>query len=296
VAIFALLAAGVLVASDGVTPELIPARLRGMSIATLSLFALIALYPAVNEVLRGQARDAVRRRDIDGARAAAMMAAQWMPVDGDAPYLLAKLSQTTAERDGLLKIAVENAPSTRNQRALATNFAQGGDRTSAVAVLDAALRRDPNNLLTLKLLLQIQRDAQDTDAAKQTAERLVAVEATDYYKVRSLPEIVPTETAEAREFLATQTDAATEQTALLKPALDIYQEYLARTWPLVDRATRAEPNANLGDENRPVALQRLGNGQRIAERLAEIYRASGDAPAAGEAATAAAAFRDALVK
>jgi hypothetical protein len=296
VAIFALLGAGILVASDGVTPELIPMRLRGMSIASLSLFTLLVMYPAVNESMRGQSRDALRRQDIDAARANAMAAFQWMPMDGDAPYLLARMSRSTSERGDLLRVAVENAPSTRNLRAMATNLAQSGDRTAAVAALDSALRRDQNNLLTLKLLLQIQRDGQDIEAAKQTAERLVAVEQTGYYLIRSLPEIVPTETAEAREFLADQTSVRKDQIALLKPALSIYQEYLASTWPLVDRATKSDPNANFGDENLPGARKRLENGQRIAETLANLYRASGDTVAAGEAATAAAAFRDALVK
>ena len=296
VAVFALLAAGILLASDGVTPELIPGRLRGVSITALALFALITQYPAVNEALRGQARDAVRRQDIDGARSAAAAAAMWMPVDGDAPYLLAKLSQSTSERDAYLRLAVENAPSTRNQRALATNLAQSGDRAAAITVLDSALRRDENNLLTLKLLLQIQRDSQDLEAAKQTAERLVAVEQTDYYKVRSLPEIVPTETAEAREFLASMASNRAEQIALLKPALAIYQEYLAHTWPMVDRATKDDASANIGDENRPGALLRLENGKRIADRLADLYRETGDGAGAGEAATAAVAFRDVLAK
>ena len=296
VAVFALLGAGILVASDGVTPELIPTRLRGMSILSLSLFTLLVMYPAVNESMRGQTRDALRRQDIDGAKFNAMTAFRWMPIDGDSPYLLARMSQSMTERGDYLRVAVENAPSTRNLRALATNLAQSGERTSAVAALESALRRDQNNLLTLKLLLQIQRDGQDIEAAKQTAERLMAVEQTGYYRIRSLPEIVPTETAEARELLATQTTVRSEQIALLKPALAIYQEYLSSTWPLVDRATKADPSANLGDENLPGARKRLENGQRIAETLADLYRANGDAAAAGEAATAAAAFRHALVK
>jgi O-antigen ligase len=296
VVFFALLAAGQLLAADGVTPELVPSKARGMAI--LSLVGLVGLtfYPAIGEMYRAQARAGLQAGSAPDAQSAASAAQQWMPFDGEAWYLLANTAPSRSARQELLTIAAENAPTTRNLRALATSQADAGEPAKAVTTLESALRRDPNNLLTLKLLTRIYRESGDASSAAVAAQRLVDVEKTPYYQIRSLPDLVPVETAQARVYLAESAKSPKERVDLLQPAVDIYSTYLNLTWPQVDRNSKGDPNGGYADEKRPEALKKLEEGRAAADALAAAYRGLGDGVKAAEAASAAGRFAEALAK
>jgi O-antigen ligase/tetratricopeptide (TPR) repeat protein len=296
VVFFALLAAGQLLAADGVTPELVPTKARGMAI--LSLVGLVGLtfYPAIGEMYRAQSRAGLMAGNAQEAQSAAASAQQWMPFDGEAWYLLANTAPSRSARQELLTNAADNAPTTRNLRALATSQADAGETAKAVTTVEAALRRDPNNLLTLKLLTRIYRESGDASSAAIAAQRLIDVEKTPYYQIRSLPDLVPVETAQARVYLAEVAKSPKEKIDLLQPAVDIYANYLSLTWPQVDRNSKADPNGGYADESRPTALKKLEEGRAAADALATAYRGLGDGVKAAEAASAAGRFAEALAK
>lgn len=295
-AFFALLAAGQLLATDGVTPELVPTKARGMAILSLMGLVGLAFYPAIGEMYRAQSRAGLMAGNAPDAQSAAASAQQWMPFDGEAWYLLANTAPSRSARQEFLTFAADNAPTTRNLRALATSQADAGETAKAVTTLESALRRDPNNLLTLKLLTRIYRESGDASSAAVAAQRLVDVEKTPYYQIRSLPDLVPVETAQARVYLAEVAKSPKEKTDLLQPAVDIYTNYLNLTWPQVDRNSKADPNGGYADENRPEAIKKLEEGRAAADALATAYRATGDGVKAAEAASVAGRFTEALAK
>jgi hypothetical protein len=171
--------------------------------------------------------------------------------------------------------------------------AAGTDYARKVDLLQRALQRDPHNLPTLRLLLEAHIAANAIEPAIGVAERLVAVESTEYYRVRSLPELVPTETAVARAFLARQKSSPAERIALLTPALETYREYLKRTVPQVQTVLKQMPQGNFAGESAATVAERLEAAARVAEMLASDYERSGKSAEAAEARAAVADFRSA---
>src|SRR6185436_8012513 len=99
-----------------------------------------------------------------------------------------------------------------------------GNAGGASRSLSKALVRDPNNLLTLKALLELNLDLKNEEESLRVARRLVDVEKTTYFKTRALPELVPTETYFARKVLADHALTPKQKIELLEPAVEGLRE------------------------------------------------------------------------
>jgi hypothetical protein len=152
--------------------------------------------------------------------------------------------------------------------------------------LAKALVDDPNNMPALLQLMRLHEQTGDTAKAEETARRLVAVESKPYMLLRALPEIVPTETFEARVYLSQQEHDPGRQAELLRPAMDGWLSYLRLTLPGIRESAAAGVPSPSG-ATLPEAKKNIQSGLEAAQRLSAIYRAMGRA-ADGEAAEAAA--------
>jgi hypothetical protein len=192
-----------------------------------------------------------------------------------------------------LRMASERAPSTRNLRALARQLNGNNRSNEAVAALLRALERDPYNLPTLFMLMNVWNEAQNSSEAEKIAARLIEVEKSPVYQVRALPELVPTETYYAREFLARRVESEAEKRQLLRPALDGLLQYATRTVPNIKTAAEAGMPGYAG-ETAEEAAEHMRFGQQVANELAGLYRSVGDESEARSVESAARAFDEAI--
>ncbi|RYG48236.1 hypothetical protein EON79_05055 [bacterium] len=287
---FLLLGTGLLLASDAVTPEYTPRGPRMAGAASLAVVALLSTFAGLAEAQRSSARAAIALREREAASALAKSAQALWPLDAESNYLQAMVAPDIAARLDQLKQAVVKSPSTRNIRAMADAQVELGDTLGAISSLNRALTHDPNNLPSLLKLLNIYRTAGNTQGATQSAHRLVEVENTPYFKVRSLDQLVPTETYLARVYLASATNDSAEAVSLLKPAVAGFAAYADRTLPEVEKMDKEMPGAAFAGETLKEAQQNMETGSGAARRLAELQRSLGDGKGAAEAEALAARF------
>jgi len=288
---FVLLAIGTLSSPDGISPELLPPYIRRFAIAAGALSVLLCGYGAFAEATRAKTRGAVAAGDIEAARNLASQARAAMPSDGEAAYLSFRLAATPAEAAQHLETATRFAPSPRNWRALASVRSSENDFTGAISALDGALVRDPNNLPALLRRMEAEIAAGQTISAIETAKRLVAVEEKPYFQVRSLPEIIPTETYRARILWAQLSDDSDEKRRLLAEAMRGYLAFAATTAPIVERALTTDPNAQYAGIGREELDRNYLEGAEAAEALLLL---DPEPTLAAEAREAAASLRASL--
>lgn len=273
---FVLLAIGLVLSGDGSGPELVP---KSMRFATVLLACLIPfvllLYFGVVEIQKARIR---------GLSNWAASGVDIAPYDGESWYLLSLYDPAAppTERIKWLSKAAELAPKTRHFRALAQALLRLDKADSAKRALQKALAEDPNNLATLSLLRNIQTQQGDEQGAIATARRTVGIEELPYLKIVAIPEFVPTETFEAREFLAERASGVQDRISLLAPAFEGYIRYAKRTVPAVIQGTGGDATANFLGETLTEARAKLQRGEAIGRRLAMLYLEIGDASAAAE--------------
>lgn len=292
--VFMLLGAGLLVSADSVAPEfLFPALRRGAS-GIVAALAAVFLYFGYVDALRADVRGGIATRNAESAMGSLHTLQSIAPADGEVWYMTSQLAASPSERLAALVQAVDNAPSTRNLRALARAYAEEKEIGKATYTLDKALQRDPNNLLALYELASVHRQNGDVDEYRKTLARLVDVENTTYYKVRSLPELVPTETYQARVELTGLTTDRSQQIKLLSGAVEGFRSYLAKTIPNVLRMSKSDPPADYAGETLEKAKAKMEIAAAAAQRLAVLLRGTGDAVGATKAEADAAAFAGAI--
>jgi tetratricopeptide (TPR) repeat protein len=288
--VFMLLGVGLLLSADSVAPEFLFPALRRMGAALAVVVLGSFAYFAYTEMLRSEARGALARRDAPAALAAVETLHSVAPVDGEAWYLTAQVSPTLDKQIEAAKNAVENAPSTRNLRLLARLLLDNGDVAGATLMYNRALRSDPNSLTTLSQLAELYRKSGNESAYRSTLDRLLKVEDTTYFKIRSLPELVPTETYEARLQLAELTNDQAEKRRLLTGAVAGFKAYLSSTVPTVLRMAKGDPPLPYGGETVQIATEKMQRAAEAAHRLGVLDLAAGDKAGAEEAGKAEAAF------
>jgi tetratricopeptide (TPR) repeat protein len=279
---FALLGLGLVEAADGVAPEFIPKLPRYLVIVGATMSALILFHAGVVETVRARARF---ERDSNGsfgaesgALALAHIATSLAPYDGENWRLLASLEPSTMDHNFALRRAAELHPNTRNLRAYGIALMDERDFPRAEAMLNKALEQDPNNLLTLSRLLDSYMKENDLENATEMAKRMARIEDTDYFKVRSLPELVPVETFAARTLIASTTRDPQERLAQLEKAVDGYQQYLHKTVPVLLQMAKSDPsNPNrediqFGGESLKLARSKMAQATESAQFLADTYR------------------------
>jgi O-antigen ligase len=286
---FLLMGIGLCLSADGLAPEFTQRGARwGLAVLALVPIGMLAYYGWA-EWQRANLRFAIQSGEIGSAREIAKNLTSVSPMDGEAWNTRFLLDPKSGGE------AIENAaaatPAPRILRNLAKYHQAQGKFASAEAAINSALVRDPNNLNTLSLGLEICREFGDIPRAKHYAERMVSVEDTEYFKIRSLPQMVETATADARVFLASLAVDPRQKAALLKPAHDMYLRYAQVTVPEVKKFTDA--GADFIGETAATAKAVCTKGTETARQLARIYRALGDEPTASEVAGAVSVFEGA---
>jgi tetratricopeptide (TPR) repeat protein len=289
---FLLLGVGLQLAADGLAPEFIPQGGRWAAGIAAVLAVAILAHIGYARLLASQGLGEVAQ---DPAAAHGMFdtACSLAPFDGDLWYCAAWAASTPEERLADLESAASFTPSPRFYRALAREQAQQHKEDGAIAALGEALREDPNNLPALLQLMRLYALQNDQTQAAGVARRLVAVETKPYMSVRAVPQIVPTETFEARVFLADLETDPNRQVALLRPAMDGWLAFLRSTYPQITAASAAGVKAG-GGGTMETARKDLLDGKAVAERLSKLYRSLGRPADAAVADAADAAFAKAL--
>lgn len=207
------------------------------------------------------------------------------PLDSRVAYLNFQVLQSTKaplpDQIAALKKAIALGPTFGMYRAMADLLAKNPGNGDPIGYLDQGLSLDPNNLPSLALRLRILAE-RDQDLAKETAERLVAVESSTYYKTRSLPELIPVETFDARAFLA-QSLSGSAKVEMLKPAVLGYQLYAKVTVPRVVEFAKANLPDGFGGITPEEARAALENGRKL---IADYRSVSPDDKAGSEASSA----------
>ncbi|MBX3097821.1 MAG: O-antigen ligase family protein, partial [Fimbriimonadaceae bacterium] len=203
-----LMALGLCVSADGLAPEQAPASFRvGTAVAVAFLPLVLALLLGQSEMTRNGLYTQLMSRPTPS------LAAQFESVgrgtlDGDMLYYAGRISPPGESQVALLRDSVRLLPSTRNLRALANaqrinpEVAEESRQGAATSTLVKALSLDPYNLTTLHDILEVALESRVRDEIVRAAQNLIAVEQTASYNTRSLPEFIPTETADARVALA----------------------------------------------------------------------------------------------
>jgi O-antigen ligase/tetratricopeptide (TPR) repeat protein len=280
---FVLIGVSLLLSADAVAPEFTPAGLRRLGVAATAMLIIAMFFAGTVEMIKARVRYE-SQKDMEAALSDIQTLTAIAPYDAETWYLSARLASSPQDAVAKLQTAVKLGPSTKTLRALA--HAQQDQRQDGAAktTLDTALELDPNNLVTLYQLMKLEEPIDSSEATK-VAERLVAVEDTLYFKIRSLPDLVPTQTFSARDYLAGQTPSLRKKTNLLMPAVRGYLEYANVT---VHMLLSQPPGTDYGGETLASAAQTLQEGIAVANEAQRAAEASGDRAEALEAAKAAA--------
>jgi hypothetical protein len=289
-AFFMVLGAATLLAADAVAPEFVPQPSRGVAAGGVALLWLLFAYLAWGDLAKSEVRFAQTHGQA-GDISSIESIASW---DGDAAYLVAAGQPSLEAREAGLKRTFELLPTPKVARALATLQASHGDYGVAEATLLRVLPHDRLNLKTLSLLMQIQQQEGLPDRAEETARRIVAVEETDYFKIRSLDEVIPTETYQARIVLADAEKDPARKAALLADAARGIRQYADITVPEIVRAAKTDPTARYAGESLDTAKGKLADGVRAATEAARLFRVLKNETAAQEMDEDLKAFEKAL--
>lgn len=226
---------GLCLSNDGTSPERMPRLARIVLAAALVLPGLLfGTLSAVNEAYKASAMASLAQADRKAAKSSAEAAfAASLGMDGESQAIL---GQATGEK-ATAKRATELLPIPRTFRLLATLEERNGNTLGAISALERGLSLDPKNLAIQWRLVALYDATGNTDKSLATAQRLVAIEKEPYFTVRAIPELVPTETYQARVYLANREPG--QRAELLRGALEGFRSYFETTLPMVRRFEEA---------------------------------------------------------
>ena len=279
ITLFALAAVLLLAASDTTAPELVPLPWRVAGAGTIAGVLLLWAYVGWIDATIASARGLAYGGRLDEGRESAESAVSLAPFDARAWGLVALLAGSPDRRLAASERAVETGPTARYWRALGRARATEGNSVGAERAFRAALKLDPNNFPALSALRDLLEASGNNDEAKAVARQTVRVEGTTYYTTRSQPELVPTDTADARLYLA-RSETGKVKAELLAQALAIYRSYARSTIPLIVRYS-VPGGGDYAGETREHGESVLSAGQRI---IAELRSSGYDRAALDDAA------------
>lgn len=228
---------------DGFNPEYTPKRYRLLGAGLVGLTAVAMAYFAWVDVKLGELRHLAGTGSPETPRAFELLTGI-APRDARLWSLGARLTSDPAERERRLQASIQYGPSLSAYRMLSAEKQANDDFEGARRYLQEGLRLDPNNLAALWRLLLV-HEATGSEEAQRVAEQLVQVEGSPYFKIRSLPELVPTETFQARAWLA-RNATGPEAASLLRGALEGYVNYARNTVPMVVMFAKAGMDGGYG--------------------------------------------------
>ena len=278
--LFILLGLGLQTATDGSSPEALPQSMRSTAALFGCVIPLLLMALAVKEEM--QKANFLASMPQPAPEVIQLLAAS-KPADPDLGYYHALYTAESKEdRVNKFKELVSVAPSPRNIRALANAELDAGNAPSALTTVERVFHWDPNNRPGWELKIKILRDLGDIPEAIKTAESFIQIEGQPSYQIRAIPEIIPTETAEARIFLAQQEPDPVIKASHLKGALDIYMNYMRTTYARVLMMGRG--GLPFGDQSEAQARENRDTTFRLMDELMEHYSSSGDSVAVTEIA------------
>ncbi len=287
--LFLLLGIGLSLSADALTPEQLPKWIR-LPTGALALGAALGVaWSGVSQAVKGRGLHERNEGMISSAREAFSLARNIAPWDSEAHLLGAYAAQQAAEIARLAERAAELGPTPRIYRFLARALLEEQRIEDAESALRSALRWDPNNLQALDIWWKLLASAGRPEEAENVARRAVEIEDKPYFRIRAIPELVPTETFEARRFLASRARDARERAELLQGAVEGYERYMRITVPVVLRVARVDPTLSMGGETAAQAAWAMRSAVQAANDLRAAYLSLGkpsEAAAAGEKATA----------
>ena len=265
---FVLLGVLFQLSADATVPELSPRGMRRVGAAVASLCGASLLLFGLVDVRLSTLRYAIATRDLPLAKATFETVSTLGKSDPRLWSLASRISQNPKEMRERVERSLELGPTPSTYRMLSDLLESEGDLIGAERELNASLEMDPNNLFSLKRLLEI-RKKRDPESAQEIAKRLVAVEETTYFKVRALPELVPTETFEARLFLAEKLSGEA-RSAMLRPAAAGYASFARQTVPQILTFAKAGLDGSYGGLTKEAGIGKLKDGLVASEGMPEI--------------------------
>jgi O-antigen ligase len=269
IAFFLLCGVGLLLCSDGVAPELVVTPFRTVLIGSCGLALLVLVYTEWGSIIKARVNGDMRAQNLEGAREGVAQLTSIWRLDGEGYFMRYRLSPPGEARMASLRAAIQYKPSIRNYRMLATEQRRNKDFYPALTSLHRALRWDPNNLPVMLLEMEVWEEAGQRGDAIEAAKRILKVEETPYFKVRALPEQVPTEPSYARLFLAKVESSPERKRELLNGAVLGFQSYVGPAIQNV-RNVQAKP----ADVGRAIedALRALSELHDLGEDVNELQR------------------------
>lgn len=276
---FVLLGCGCQLAATGSLP--MPIANGSKVVAALVCLGLLLglTSAALPEMAKANAIEGIKSGQPEQMTAAADSLASSAADDAEALYMRGiYAAKSPSERVRLLEESASHAPTTKTLRALATTQAQLGDVDKAEATFTRALELDPHNLRTLSSKMRMEKETGHVDQALETARRLVEVESTPGFQFRAIPESVPTETYDARAFLASKETDPAKKIALLRPAVEGYLKFNAVTYPRVKLFAK-EGGGSFIDTDLNEARRIITQGRAAANELKTAAQSVGDSGA-----------------
>lgn len=270
-AFFLLLGVGIQLSTDAGAPEFVapPMRIAAVLLAVVCAGQLI--FAGTIAKMQANARWLAQNKDPEGAAALAEQLRSIAPFDGETWYFSGFLARSPEDALRDFKEAADTAPSPKYLRRLAMVQVQSGHADDAEPTLRRALALDPNNLQALKQLMDLEDHLGRQDEAQMTARRMIAVEDTPYFKVRAIPESIPTETYEARTYLVKF--APKDQVELLREAVEGLRQFARVTLPY---ARKMDSAGGVGGLSGAEAERKVEGGIQAAKDLEKLYTAVGD--------------------
>ena len=278
--LFLLIGIGVQLSADAAAPEFVAPPIRFGTVGLSALCLAVLLLAGVVGLLQDNLLWLGTNQRVADARDTASTLRSIAPFDGETWYRSGWLATNLDEAVRDYEQAASVAPTPKYLRRLAFVQVEAGHPQQAEESLRKALHYDPMNLEALYQLMQLQDKEGNQAGAQDTARRLIAVEKSPYFQIRSIAEIVPTQTYDARLFLA---KTAPDRTDLLKGAVEGYLDFSRTTAPYV-RAMIKGGLPSVGGLTGEDVDRKLQNGVDAAHQLASAAR---DRETAGWAAAAA---------
>lgn len=296
--VFALFGIALLLAPDGARPERLPVVSRIAPTLLMTSFAFVYFsISAISDSKLAQASALVRAGEPEGALEL-LKSASSHPLDATPKISLARLLLARAsalEQSGRAEEAKADREEARTLmesavrlRPTATTLSLYADTLFANKMLPQARSEygraallAPANPLYKRKLLSFYISIGDDGSASQVAEDLIAMEQSDFFKLRALPWLVNLDTLEARVYLADrardESDIAKE-IEMLEGAVQLLAEYRRKTFAELKRMTGGKTeyaDFELGGQSLNIAQARFEELRSIAARLKSLYESQG---------------------
>ncbi len=224
---FILIGMGLQSATDGSSPEAMPPKIRMTAFAILGgIPLLIMAVNASSEIQKTSLQTAMQSGNVDQVRQISLPLRANPMGDPEALYLgTFDPLLSSKQRLEILSQVVRMNPTPKYLRAAANQAQAEGETEKAIAFLESVDKWDPSNLPAKLLKLKILLADDQLDQARIAAQQLIACEDSHSFKVRAIPEVVPTETYEGRVLLSSITNETDQKITLLTQALQGFESY-----------------------------------------------------------------------